>query len=195
VPHICSPRCLSHVRPYTTQSELKNACLEVVDRTCDLSANEGLALKGLRDEFVSLRLFAQCLIAVQSNVVKQDTKDPMGHWQSIQVCYNDDIRLGLRPICSSAVLQVALSIAFSVVDSASPSLKPILDMSPLVSVCRAVVTCLLRSWFKEMNENHMSNCLILQAIASVALQIGRICLNKHVRASGVRPSQNVCALN
>ena len=108
----------------------------------------------------------------------------MGHWQSIQVCSNGDIRLGLRPICSSTVLQVALSIAFSVVDSAGPSLKPILDMSPLVSVCRAVVTCLIRSWFKEMNE---SNCLILQAIASVALQIGRICLNKHVRASGVRP--------
>lgn len=175
---------------YTAQNELKNACLEVVDRICDLSANEGLPLKSLRDEFVSLRQFAQCLIAVQTNLAKQDTKDPMGHWQNIQVCSNGDLYHGMRPICSGAVLQVALSIAFSVVDSASPTLKPILDMSPLVSVCRAVVTCLLRSWFKEMNEN---NCLKLQAIANVALQIGRICLNKHVRTSGFRPSQNVCA--
>ena len=91
------PSFSSHMWIYTAQNELKNACLEVVDRICDLSANEGLSLKGLRDEFVSLRQFAQCLIAVQTNLAKQDTKDPMGHWQNIQVCSNGDLYHGLRP--------------------------------------------------------------------------------------------------
>ena len=113
------------------------------------------------------------------------TKDPRGHWQSIQVCSNGDIRLGLHLICSSAVLQVASA-------SLSPSSTLPAPRSSPFWTCPPSCLCAAPS---SRNENHMNNYLTLHAIASVALQIGRICLNKHVRASGVRPSQNVCALN
>jgi hypothetical protein len=82
---------------------------------------------------------------------------------------------------SPASYQVALGIAFFIIDTASPSLKAILDTSPLLLLSRFVVESLLRAWNFERERG---NAVTLLAIANVALQIGSICLNKHLRAAG-----------
>jgi hypothetical protein len=85
-------------------------------------------------------------------------------------------------ICSLAVgPQIALAIAFHIIDTASPALQSVLYASPLASLCSCVVTVLLQTWEKEARQ---SNVVSMMAIGAVALQIGRTCLNKHVRSSG-----------
>ncbi len=66
-------------------------------------------------------------------------------------------------------------------EKALPPLKCILDASPLTTVCRFVLAHLMRSWVHEVQSN---NALHLLALANVVLQIGKICLNKHLKNSG-----------
>ncbi len=78
-------------------------------------------------------------------------------------------------------VQVALAIAYSIIATAPPHLKAILDLSPLTDVSVYVIASLLRAWSGEL---HRSNVVGLLALANLALQIGKICLNKHSRNSG-----------
>ncbi len=73
------------------QNEFKNAALEVVTYVCDLSSDDGRSLASLRQEFVSARRFAQCLIAVHDNLARPDASGAMAHWQSVQVMAVDVI--------------------------------------------------------------------------------------------------------
>jgi hypothetical protein len=77
--------------------------------------------------------------------------------------------------------QVALAIAFFITEKALPPLKYILDASPLTTVCRFVLAHLMRCWAREVQNNH---ALHMHALANVVLQIGKICLNKHLKNSG-----------
>ena len=68
------------------QNELKNAALDVVNDIVDLSARQASALTSLRQEFVLIRRFAQCLVVVQDNLTRPDLTGTMAHLQNVQVC-------------------------------------------------------------------------------------------------------------